>query len=335
MEWRWGRAKWLTSTSLLLLFIWIGWHALHPSLPAPGRPAKLYANQCRDDLRLLFRRAIESADTSIYLMIYNFTDETLLRLLEKRAREGVEVVVLTGAKEARRLRKRMPSTHLIGRKIKGLMHQKVLVVDGHAVWIGSTNWTPTSLRMHSNLLIGMECEALARELQMSAVSRGVTPPPLAQRSFWCGGQEIEYWQLPTDEGALDRIIDLIEGAESEIQVAMFTWTHPKLAESIIAASQRGVLVQVVLDAYAAHGSSRKIAERLEEEGVALRVSMGPELLHHKFMWIDQKKLVTGSANWTRAAFATNEDAFVVLTSLTKGQVRKMRRVWRAAWVEAT
>jgi len=322
-------------SAALLLWSALLWAVLHPSLPKEDTPPLLCSNQCRDDLRLLFRRSCETASRSIYLMIYNFTDETLLRLLERKAREGTQVVVLTGDREARRLAKRLPSVDVIARTIKGRMHQKVLVVDSHLVWIGSANWTPTSLVNHSNLIVGMECPQLARSLEMSAVSRLDAPPPLfGQRSFWVGEQQIEYWQLPSDEGALDRVKELIEGADHCICIAMFTWTHPELTEAVVAAHRRGVDVEVVIDHNSARGCGRKVAKRLAEAGIAARISMGPALLHHKFLWIDERLLVTGSANWTKAAFSENDDAFIVLGEMTAKQKRKMKKIWRAIRLEA-
>lgn len=326
----------LTYVSSLLIFVWIGWRALHPPLPVVGAPPTLYANQCRDDFRLLFRRAVESAHESIYLMIYNFSDETLLRLLEKKGREGVEVVVVTGVEEARRLKKRLPSVEILPRPIKGRMHQKVVVVDGHQLWIGSANWTTTSLCSHGNLLLGMEAPEFAEELRTSAVSRvgDLPPPPLSQRSFNCGGQRVEYWQLPTEREALGRLLELINSAERRIAGAIFTWTHPEITEAMIAAHLRGVRVELVVDGYAAHGTSRGVILRLQEVGVPVRISLGPELLHHKFLWVDEQTLLMGSANWTRAAFAENDDAFLLLSPLTGAQLKKMKQVWRAIWLEA-
>jgi phosphatidylserine/phosphatidylglycerophosphate/cardiolipin synthase-like enzyme len=322
---------------LLGLFLLLLYSLFHLPMPKPGEPPRLYCNQCRDDLTRLSLRAIEKATRSIHILMYNLSSPHLIAALEKKRREGVEVVLVVEEHEGRALRSKLdPAIELIPRKARGLMHQKILVVDERQVWIGSANWTPTSLRNHSNLVIGMEAPELASLLVESCVSRldGTEPPHLAARRFDVGGEQIEYWQLPTDRQALDRVIGLIDQAQEQIRILLFTWTHPQLTERVIAAHRRGVRVEVVIDGYAGAGSSRKTVEELVTAGVRVRLSLGPELLHHKLLWIDEVTLVCGSANWTRAAFTKNDDAFVVLYPLTRAQRKKMKALWRAAWIEA-
>lgn len=322
---------------LASLFVFLFYSILHLPLPKPGEPPVLYSNQCRDDLTRLMVEAIERANRSVHLLMYNLSSPHLISALERRRRAGVEVVVVVEEEEARGLSRRLdPAIELIPRNARGLMHQKVLVIDERQVWIGSANWTPTSLRNHGNLIIGMEAPELASLLVESSVSRidGQPPPTLSVHRFEIGGQQLEYWQLPTDRGALDRLIGLIDQAQESLRILLFTWTHPQLTERVIAAHQRGVLVEVVIDGYAGAGSSRKTVEELQRAGVKVRLSLGPELLHHKLVWIDEITLVCGSANWTRAAFAKNDDAFVILYPLTRPQRKKMRALWRATWIEA-
>lgn len=325
--------RFVAAGSCLALLLYL---AFRLPLPQPGEPARLYCNQCQDDLTRLMERAIGEATESVHLLIYNLSSPHLIAALERKRYQGVDVVVVADASEAKRLRNRLdPAIALIPRAAAGLMHQKVLVVDRRQVWIGSANWTPSSLRSHTNLILGMEAPELARFLAESAVSRldGLLPPLPARRAFDVGGQQVEYWQLPSDERALPRLIGLIDGAEEKVRVALFTWTHPELTEAVIRAHQRGASVRAVIDGYSGAGSSRRTVERLQEAGVSVRLSMGPELLHHKLLWIDDIVLVTGSANWTKAAFAKNDDAFLVLYPLNTKQQRKVRSLWRATWIE--
>ena len=110
---------------------------------------------------------------------------------------------------------------------------------------------------------------------------------------------------------------------------MFTWTRRDLAKAIIAAKARGVDVQVVIDHYQGNGAGAPIVKLLKQGGVSVRLSQGGPLLHHKFLYVDGKILVNGSANWTKAAFTANDDCFMILYNLTDKQSERMDDLWEA------
>ena len=310
-------AMWVVA--VLGFFAWSGTHALHSSTPTAAEPPKIYATQCQDDLKSTFVRAIEEANSSIVLIIYSLTEPKVIQALKERAEAGVEVTVIhdptTVQQGFQRLGHRV---HRIEKAKSGLMHQKILVVDGERIWIGSANLTPDSLRFDDNLVIGLCSTELAR-----AITHKTT-----RHDFDVAGQHVEFWSLPEDkEKGLKRLLSLINEAEKSIRVAMFTWTHPALTDAIIAAHKRGVMVEVALDHGQGVGVSEASAKKLLEAGVPVRMSRGSELLHHKCAYIDGKILINGSANWTRAAFSKNDDCFLIIHDLTVDQTRKVEMLW--------
>ena len=75
------------------------------------------------------------------------------------------------------------------------------------------------------------------------------------------------------------------------------------------------------------GASAKVAALLKKGGIPVKCNRGGNLLHHKFMYIDGKTLVNGSANWTKAAFEKNDDCFIILHDLTDTQREFMDKLW--------
>lgn len=55
-------------------------------------------------------------------------------------------------------------------------------------------------------------------------------------------------------------------------------------------------------------------------------------LHHKFAVIDNKKVITGSFNWSPSAAHTNDETLLMIDSplLAKHFTREMDRLWRGA-----
>lgn len=300
------------------------------SLPESGQPAELYTNQVGNDLTLMFTTAIESAQKSITLIVYSLTDPQIISTLRNKSLQGVNIKVICDAKASPNIKPKL------GKKIStlrrygpGLMHQKILVIDEQKIWIGSANMTNDSLRLHGNLVTAIDSPLLASLITTKATTlktEGKTDS-LSQHNFMIGGQQLEMWFLPDNREAIDHLKTMIHTAEKSIRVAMFTWTRQDLAEAIIHANKRGLKTEVVIDYYAAKGSSAKIVELLKKNRIDVAVSRGGPLLHHKFMYIDDKILVNGSANWTKAAFTVNDDCFIVMHDLNEKQNHQMQSLW--------
>jgi phosphatidylserine/phosphatidylglycerophosphate/cardiolipin synthase-like enzyme len=209
------------------------------------------------------------------------------------------------------------------------MHQKILVVDRKMVFIGSANMTTASLTMHDNLVVGLKSQSIGAFL----IEKAAQTPGYLRSDV--GGQEVELWLLPDPGGqALDDLTHKIRSAEKSIQIALFTFTHPVLIDEILAAHARGVQIHVVIDLHSGLGASKQAIEKMKRAGIKIAKSQGIQLLHHKFMLIDQKMLVMGSANWTKSAFRKNNDCILVLHDLNPKQKAFMIRLWKKIAAES-
>lgn len=282
-----------------------------------GSPPAIFSNQAHDDLKKTFLKAIEEAESSIALYIYTLTDKNLIEALNKRAEEGIAVsIVHDPATSERNFSSKIQTTTA---HYTGLMHQKILVIDESKVWIGSANFTKESLKVHDNLVVAVSSHHLAQRILKEN----------SQHYFNIGGQDIEFWSFPREgKEGLNRLVELLDTAEKTIKVAMFTWTHPLLTDAVIRAAKRGVQVQIVMDHGQGLGVNAKALQTLKQSKLKPFLSSGDHMLHHKFVWIDDKTLISGSANWTKSAFTKNGDCFVVLHQLNEEQVKKMEEVWR-------
>lgn len=135
------------------------------------------------------------------------------------------------------------------------------------------------------------------------------------------------WRQGDDLEAL--ILTAIQGAQREILVAVQELSLPRVAEALVAAQRRGLRVAVVLEnTYSTPWSSLNIHDQaaldphqrhrvaqlaalrqgdavaiLRQGGVPLiddtaDGSRGSGLMHHKFMVVDRRVVVTGSANFS-------------------------------------
>lgn len=298
-----------------------------PELTA-SNPIQLFINDADDDLKRVTKEAIESAKSSITIAIYSLTDRTIIDLLNRRAQEGIDILIVHDRNATPdigfKLDDKIRASSYKGR---GLMHYKLLIIDKAAVWFGSTNCTRDSFALHSNQMIGVYSEEFAKKceekiFQMHEGRRFRASPLVVQAP----DQTMQFFFLPENSDALDKLIQTIETAKKSCRVAMYTFTHPKLQAALVEAKNRGVQVEVILDRESSYQTSRQAYERFKREKVAVFRGKAKGLVHHKMAIIDDT-LVTGSANWTKAAFQYNDDCIAFIAPLTKAQSEKLEKAW--------
>lgn len=302
---------------------WFVWSSLSPNLPKKGEPPKFYSNQCQQDVRATLLAAIRNASSSIHLVMFGLSDRSILTALKEKIQNNIPAKIYYDAGASPKIFRYLFGSDVRAVKNTGLMHQKILVLDDAMVFIGSANMTTASLKMHDNLVLGFVSPAIAKFLQ----SHEPFTPGYFQTKF--GKQELELWLLPDPRGhALAHLRKKIRNAKKSIKIALFTFTHPGLVDEVIEAKERGLRVSIVIDKHASLGSSAKTVKRLQEAGINVLLNQGVQLLHHKFIYIDEEMLVMGSANWTKAAFYKNSDCILSLNRLNPEQKKFMNSLWR-------
>lgn len=306
----------------VLIWSWFVWDSLTPNLPKPDSTLQLYSNQCGQDIRATLLSAIKEANQSIHLVMFGLSDRPVLSALSKKIQGGIPTNIYYDTEGSPKIFQYLQGAKLHPIKNKGLMHQKILILDQERVFIGSANMTTASLRMHDNLVVGFSDKAVAKFLlEHEPYSPGYLKANIAE-------QDIELWLLPDPRGAaLNELRKKIKNAQRSIRVALFTFTHPALVEELIHAHDRGISVSVVIDMHSGLGASAKIVDKLKNANIPVRLSQGVQLLHHKFIYIDEETLITGSANWTKAAFYKNSDLILSLQYLKPEQKKFMNRLW--------
>lgn len=289
-------------------------------LPSEKEPRILYSSQSFHDLKKLYLTTFSKAQQQIVLHIYALTDAEAITSLSQQAEKGINTAVfydLSGSGKAPQALSSKVKLEKV--QSKGLMHQKICIIDSELLLIGTANLTPASLEMHDNLVVGLHSAKLAQFfLQQSEL----------YTTAEVGKAQVAAYLLPDREDrALNAICKELFSAQNSICVAMFTFTHPTLVNALKSALKRGVAVTVCIDKTTAAGASQEAILELEKEGVKVYYSEGAQLLHHKWALIDGEKLIIGSANWTRSAFANNEDCFLILYNLTKKERHAMKKIW--------
>jgi phosphatidylserine/phosphatidylglycerophosphate/cardiolipin synthase-like enzyme len=117
----------------------------------------------------------------------------------------------------------------------------------------------------------------------------------------------------------------IAKSESQIRLAVYSFTRFSLAGALTRAVDKGIDVQVILDSKQLdNDSTAKIIQILLKGGVKVYTieKKDKSSMHHKFMTIDGKTLITGSFNYTTSASRYNSENIVIIKNDITGNFDK-------------
>jgi hypothetical protein len=110
------------------------------------------------------------------------------------------------------------------------------------------------------------------------------------------------------------LLDLINGATTSIDAAIYSLSRHSVIEALKAAHNRGVTVRVVGDARAATGGSRESYQALVDGGIPIITdTVTNTFQHNKFLVFDDAVVWTGSTNLTSSGLTLNANNSIVIT----------------------
>lgn len=282
---------------------------------------------------------LNKAQTSVLIFSFTFSDPEVIRILNRKALEGVKIRLILDRDHLSECRRQLHTSIQIGTREKGEghLHHKILVVDNAYIWVGSANFTSSSFTHSKNLAIGFYSPEIGARLDQEAYTIASSAirqdSPLLSEKY--NEQLLELYLLPhnaseapltiettLNERGKEKLISLIENAKHHIKISLAVWTYKDASRALIKAKQRGVQIDVVV------GQITDEAVRLLIQN-GIPVKMGRDL-HHKFMLIDDQTLLNGSPNWSMNAFSRSDESFVVLYDLTDKQLKALEGALKVA-----
>lgn len=304
---------------------------------SPKAP-QLYHTAEPHRLRQTFEEAIIHAKKSILIFSFSFSDLDFIELLNQKAEEGLDVVVVINKDHQGSLLTYGSDRIQIVTRFhgEGRVHHKILLIDDEDVWVGSANFSASAFTSQENFVVGLNSTALAQAVRYEAEvflgnqSRVDGPTPLEKFN----DQEVRLYLLPNsdpryngpeknmNEKGKQELLSTIRNAKSHIRIAMMVWTDPELEQAVLDAHKRGVLVEVLMQ-----DMQDTVSRNLKKAGVFITTNPHLNFMHNKWMWVDEEILINGSANWSRSTFTRNDESFLVLKNLNKNQNSYLEEYW--------
>ncbi|MCK5004085.1 MAG: DUF1669 domain-containing protein [Candidatus Aminicenantes bacterium] len=134
-------------------------------------------------------------------------------------------------------------------------------------------------------------------------------------------------QLNGKDDLLKTIIDFIDGAQKKLFIAVQELDSKPIAEAIIRAKQRKVLVKLVLEAdyliaksamldpfkpAGAHEPNRILHDAVLRSKIKVNTDYNPAIFHQKFIIRDGKSVLSGSTNFTDTGTSRNLNHIVII-----------------------
>ncbi|MBI4613457.1 MAG: DUF1669 domain-containing protein [Planctomycetes bacterium] len=136
---------------------------------------------------------------------------------------------------------------------------------------------------------------------------------------------------PGETALADRVVASIQSAKETIVIAVAHFNFDRIAKAVVERRKEvdGLDVRVLVD-FGEFGTQSSEVRRLEENDIPVRYkfySLGyfhikASLMHHKFMVVDGKELLTGSYNWSLTAEAANDENLLVFGAKRHPEVVK-------------
>ena len=175
------------------------------------------------------------------------------------------------------------------------------------------------------LVIGFSAGYATKELtqeRLPDVSRQQNPIPI------CLNEKSVVVCFTPNKQCQSKIIHEIEGAKKSIYVQAYSFTDKEIATALVRAATRGVDVKVLLDK-SNRKDNRSAKGILLHQNIPLRFDAPSGIAHNKIMIIDETIVISGSYNFSAAAYKRNTENVLVINNSPLATTYIQN--WHARW----
>jgi len=268
-----------------------------------------------DNCGKIAANVIDSAESSVHCAFYDLDLKDLIKAIGRKSRDAdVKIVIDHGNYDGQ-----IKGDGIKIAKSKQYMHNKFCIIDKNKVFTGSFNPTDRGSGFNNNnlLIINSKYIAYNYEDEFDELWNGV----------YASGNNVKYNKINTNiglienyfcpedcnnkVGGLNSVIDLVGNAKKSVKVAIFSFTDESLGDELVKADINGLDVQVLVERKQRNVQKSQYT-RLKDFGVNIKVDGNKYNMHHKFIIIDDKIIITGSPNFSFSGYNRNDENFLIM-----------------------
>ena len=115
-----------------------------------------------------------------------------------------------------------------------------------------------------------------------------------------------------DERRNDKeIVSLIDGATKYVYFAVYYFSKDDIAQALIRAKERGVVVWGITDRQAGEDTNKAVLAKLAAAGVIVETQKHADGIMHMKVLVTDKAYASGSYNWTASATEANDEVLEI------------------------
>lgn len=116
-----------------------------------------------------------------------------------------------------------------------------------------------------------------------------------------------------DQNCTDLIVNSVKNARKQILVQAYSFTSAPIAAALVEAAKKGVEVKIIVDKSQNRSERFSPVKLFTDHKIPTYVDYRPRIAHNKVMIIDNKTVITGSFNFTRAAQNNNAENVIIIS----------------------
>jgi phosphatidylserine/phosphatidylglycerophosphate/cardiolipin synthase-like enzyme len=199
------------------------------------------------------------------------------------------------------------------------VHAKYLVIDGRVAIVTNQNLTYSAFESNREFgVITTNRQDVATLAAIFDADWNDTPPPVASGRL-----------IVSPQNARQRLLELIDGAETSIDLYAEVIRDDEIIDALSTAAQRGVRVRIIVNA-PEDALDATVGDVLASNGVELRVA-GRLYIHAKAMVLDGEAVVIGSTNPTSTSLDRNREVSLLVED--PAAVARVEAVFARDWTE--
>lgn len=121
------------------------------------------------------------------------------------------------------------------------------------------------------------------------------------------------------------IISAINNSQ-QMDIVVYSITHPGITDAIIAAHNRGASIRIITDRLMAKGKGSLVG-KIRDAGIPVVTNVKHKIEHNKFAVFDGSHIVSGSYNWTTNASKNNSENCVFFDQPNKEYSHRFEYMW--------
>ncbi len=149
-----------------------------------------------------------------------------------------------------------------------------------------------------------------------------------------------YFMPQEQDKAFDVLISTIKNTQKTLDVAIYSFTNREISKAIRDIAKKGIKVRIIYDKKSNQNPNKSTIGYLAKlnnietcllEGKLSNNRKFHGLMHMKMAISDENSLILGSANWSKSAFETNYETFLITQN--KDSINKAKRAFEGMFQE--